>query len=191
MVAHLGKELPVKALANNDYNRSVEEWNKNLIDMKIGKPVSVKSSSLKRFIIAAKRASEFKGTNSLAAVKNAFNTLNEVSGQKTNGSPTRWSIVFDTKNLYIYFKTIINSAIREIHLKELDFSCKSPIKMIDINERLSGDITNQLKAYSTKMHFGHAFSALKKWGSEIDPDELMKQIKFIEEFPCMDYPVRK
>lgn len=153
-------------------------------------PLTVRDSSLHRFTLASDRFLSFKSNDSRMAITTAFYILEKVSGQKTKGSPP-WSIVFDTKNLQIHFKTIVNSSIREIHLQKIDFSCQSPVKMIDINEKLSGDITNKMKGYSTKMHFDHALSALKKWDIEIDPEELMKQIRFTEEFPCMDSPLTK
>jgi hypothetical protein len=127
----------------------------------------------------------------LLLIKIAFEILDEVSGQRTNGSPTRWSIVFDTKNLQIHFKTIVSPEVRMINLQKLDFSCNTPVKMIDINEPLSGDITHQLKFYSTDSHYIHAIQAFKKWGSSIDPDDLKRQIQFIENFPCEKSPKKE
>jgi len=59
--------------------------------------------------------------------------------------------------------------------------------LIDINEPLEGDITHRLKIYSNDLHFKHAFQALKKWGSNPDPNDLMQQIKYIEAFSCDKY----
>ena len=95
-----------------------------------------------------------------------------------------WSIVFDTKNLQVHFKTIVHSEIRMIDFPKLDFSCQSPVKMIDINEKLSGDITDQLKDYSFTRHFEHALYARTKWGLEMSPEELKKLIRLFEEWPC-------
>ena len=41
--------------------------------------------------------------------------------------------------------------------------------MIDVNEKLKGDITHQLKPYSSKVHFEYALKAFKNWGQAIDP----------------------
>jgi hypothetical protein len=78
----------------------------------------------------------------------------------------------------------VQSQIRTIDFQKLDFSCHSPVKLIDINEKLSGDITDQLKDYSFKYHFDHALRAAKKYGLEMTPEELKKHVQSIEEFPC-------
>lgn len=183
-IIHYGNDLPVKALSNNTYNKSINEWRSTQSLKNYENIILTKGSSIARFIIAADRIQEFKPTNSKTAVKIAFDILDKVSGQKTSGSPTRWSIVYDTKNLQIYFRTTVNPKIRLINLQKLDFSCKTPVWMIDINEPLEGDITQQLKVYSTDLHYKHALQAFKKWGSNLEPDDLIKQIKFIESFQC-------
>jgi penicillin V acylase-like amidase (Ntn superfamily) len=184
MVSHTGKDLLAQVLSNSIYEESIDEWKKMSLQKTRGEAVSINGSSLGRFIQAADRVSAFKPTGSRAAVDTAFDILEEVSGQKTKGSPTRWSIVFDTKNFRVYFKTIVHSEIRMIDLRKLDFSCQSPVKMIDINEKISGDITDQLKDYSFKLHFDHAVNAGKKWGLETSPEELKELIRFFGEFPC-------
>jgi choloylglycine hydrolase len=191
MVSHTGNNLPVKVLANSSYENSVDEWRKTMLGKNSGKPVTINNSSIRRFIGAADRVSTFKTSNSETAVNEAFDILDKVSGQKTNGSPTRWSIVFDTKNLQIYFRTIVHNEIRVVDLRKLDFSCKTPVKMIDINEKLSGEITSQLKDYSFQMHFDYAMKAWRKWGVELDSVDLENQIKYIEEFPCKSSPSKK
>jgi penicillin V acylase-like amidase (Ntn superfamily) len=185
MVAHSGKNLPVKALANTAYDRSISEWQKISRQKKNGEPgPAMGTSSRGRFVRAADRVSMFQPTDTPTAVGIAFDILDDVSVQPTSGLATCWSIVFDTKNLSIHFKTIVHSEIRMIDFQKLDFSCQSPVKMIDINEKLSGDITDQLKDYSFKLHFDHALRACKKYGLAMEPEELMKEIRIIEEFPC-------
>jgi len=185
MVTHSGNNLPVKALANTSYDRSISEWDKISMQRKNGKPVpAMGPTSRGRFIRAADRVTAFEPTNSKTAIKAAFDLLTEVGMQNGKVIATCWSIVFDTKNLQIHFKTIVHSETRMIDFHKLDFSCQSPVKMIDINEKLSGDITDQLKVYSFKLHYDHALRAAKKYGLEMEPEELKKQIRAIEEFPC-------
>jgi penicillin V acylase-like amidase (Ntn superfamily) len=191
MVTHSGKDLPVKVLANTTYDRSISEWNKISVLKTNGKPVPEMSPSLRRFTRAADMVSSSSPGDSQSAIAAAFVILEEISGQKINGGPTRWSMVFDTKDLRIHFRTIIHSEIRIIDFQSLDFSCQSQVKMIDINEKLSGDITNKLKDYSFTLHCEHALRAATKWGLKTKPEELVKRIRSVEEFPCIDSPVRK
>jgi len=179
MVTHSGKSLPVKVLANTDYECSLREWNDFVKQKKDGSPVlPMNGSSRGRFIGAAKAGIAFKPTDSKTAVMSAFDILKRISYQ------TNWSIVFDAKNLLVYFKTIVNPEIRMIDFHKLDFSCNTPVKLIDINENLSEDITDRLIDYSFEYHFEHALNAARKYGLEITPDELKAEIQWIERFQC-------
>jgi len=181
MVTHSGKDLPVKVLANNAYESSIAEWKNISLLKKNRKPIPDKGTSSRgRFLRAVERVNSFRPTDTEKAVEIAFDILKDISRANTN-----WSIVFDTKNLQIHFKTIVHSKIRTIDFQKLDFSCQTPVKMIDINERLSGDITNQLKDYSFKYHFDHALHAAKKYGLEMTSEELEKYIRAIEKFSCL------
>ncbi|MBI5020267.1 MAG: linear amide C-N hydrolase [Ignavibacteriales bacterium] len=188
MVAHSGKNLPVTVLANSTYDQSISEWNKISVLNKIVKPAAKTNSSLRRFTRAAEMVSSYEPGDSQSVINYAFEILDQVSGQKINGSPTLWSMVFDTKSRRIFFKTINHNEIRMIDFEELDFSCQSPIKMIDINERLSGDITDKLKDYSFDIHVNHATRAAKKWKMKIKSEELRQQIKTFDKFRCESSP---
>jgi choloylglycine hydrolase len=183
-VVHYGNDLPVKALSNSSYSKALDAYKASSQEVNLETIISKQGSSIGRFIIAADRIKKFQPSDFQTTISTAFEILDAVSGQKTNGSATRWSIVFDTKNLKVYFKTIVNSKIRQINLKELDFSCRATVKMIDINEPLEGDITHRMKEYSTDLHFKHALQAFKKWGSNPVPEELLKQIQFLDNFLC-------
>jgi hypothetical protein len=73
-----------------------------------------------------------------------------------------------------------------IDFHKLDFSCQSPVRMIDVNEKLSGDITDRLEEYTFKHHFEHALRAVKKYELKMTSDELKKYILDIEAFQCTD-----
>ncbi len=181
MVTHSEGFLPVKVLANTSYDRSISGWDSILMLRKKGEPVHNRDgSSLGRFTRAADRITMYQQTDTETAINIAFDILKEVSGQ------TNWSIVFDTKNLQIHFKTIINSEKGMIDFKRLDFSCKTPVKMIDINENISGDITDKLLDYSFNYHFNHAVSAANKYDLEMSTEELVKYIRSVEGMPCLE-----
>jgi len=64
------------------------------------------------------------------------------------GEHTKWSIVYDIKNMKVYFKTFESVRIKSIDLISLDFSCTSPVQMIDINSSLEGSVNTHLTNYS-------------------------------------------
>jgi hypothetical protein len=102
-VFHTGEDIPVQALANDPYQRSVDAWQK-------GKPTN---SSLKRFGVTADRVTDFQPMDAAAAVAYAFETL----GQGCAGSgSTSWSIVFDTENLRVHFHTSRNPQVRYVDI---------------------------------------------------------------------------
>ena len=63
--------------------------------------------------------------------------------------------------------------------------------MIDVNEKLKGDITHKLKPYSSKVHFEYALKAFKNWGQAIDPCTLKQNIQYLESFTCKGSKVNK
>lgn len=174
-IYHTGKNLPMKVLANNSYAESISAYYQKIQGRSV-----IENPMLLRFIKAAERVEEFNTTPSNSAVEYAFDVLDEVCGQKMKGSPTHWSIVYDTKKLQVSFRTRIHSDIRSINFKNLDFSRKSSVKMLDIHEKLSGDITKDLQDYSTEYHLQHALNAGRKWGS--DPRMIEQEIKYVEGF---------
>ncbi len=73
-------------------------------------------------------------------VKTAFTILDSVAYKNHSRTHTQWRIVFDITARKILFRTLDNPALRHVDLASLDFSCKSPVQMQDINVAVSGDI---------------------------------------------------
>ena len=185
-VIHSGNDLPVKVLANTAYASSIAEWNNITLLKKNRKPIPpTGTTSRSRFLRAVERVTAFKPTDSKSAVNIAFDILEDISRANTY-----WSIVYDTKNLQVHFKTIVHSDVRMIDFHKLDFSCQSPVKMIDVNDKLSGDITEQLVEYSYNYHFEHALTAVRKYELKMTSEELKKYILDVEAFPCLDAPMK-
>lgn len=138
MVVHTDEALPVKALTNNTYEESIDSWKKSSFVKFFQRLFS--KSSLVRFQIAADRVKSFNENGKDKAVEYAFDTLEKARDEGEAG--TQWSMVFDTENLKIYFHTRTNPEIRSIDFTMLDFSCATPVGMLDIHQDISGDISN-------------------------------------------------
>jgi hypothetical protein len=65
---------------------------------------------------------------------------------------TKWSFVYDVNHLQIYLRTNDNRNIRQINLKSIDFSCTAPVKVLDINAPLSGDVTEAFTDYTPEIN---------------------------------------
>jgi hypothetical protein len=151
-VFHTGDAVPVKALANDPYLTSVDDWQAGRLP------------DHARFRIAADRVTGFRPGDAASTVAYAFDTLDQASGQAVGGTPTQWSIVFDTANRRVYWRTSRNPQVRFVDFDSLDFACGTPVQMLDIHAPLSGDISGELGRYVFATNLQYTLSFLRKWG---------------------------
>jgi len=140
-VVYTGDSMPVRALTNSPYDESLMYWKAK----KIPSVPSHKQSSIKRFIHAADAASSFDSKAIQSPVDYAFGILKQVA----QGDKTKWSIIYDINKLQVFYHTSKNAETRMIDLKQFDFSCKSPVQVIDIDAG-SGDISKAFQAYTVE-----------------------------------------
>lgn len=148
-VVYSGESMPVRALSNTPYAESLTYWRSRKA------PLEDKWRSAERFIRAADAASSFDARAVKAPVDHAFDILKEV----VQRDKTKWSIVYDIKNLQVFYHTASNPKTRVIELKEADFSCKSPVTMIDIDAG-TGSMNGSFQPYTLQVNrklIGEAF----------------------------------
>ena len=138
LVAHSGDKLPYSTLANDTYARSLAYANST--------KAATTESSLDRFSRAAHKSREFdkRFRSEREGVDYAFMILGDVA-QKNS---TQWSIVYDQKRGRIYFRTRKRSELKSIDTTLLDYSCGTPVKVLDIDLKEAGDVTRQFKSYT-------------------------------------------
>ena len=148
MVVHRAKELPYKALANSTYEES-------LIYLKGykgfgGERVIADDSagSLDRFAKAVCGIEQYVADERGDPIAQAFEILEEVS----HGEITRWSIVYDVKNLAVQFKTGKSPKIKSLNLKDFDFNCNAPCRILDIDCDVTGDVHAFFIDYTTEIN---------------------------------------
>jgi len=174
MVSHTGESLPVAALTNSTYDVSVSAWEEN--------ELRPEENSLWRFATAANRVGTFEPSSSDAAVKYAFDTLEAVSRDDTV-----WSLVFDPVNLRVHFRTNHNPEIRYLDFSSLDFSCRTPIRFLDVHTNVSGDISDDLVAYTHAESFKYTrrfFSDFE--GANMSPILVDTLLWGLESAPCQE-----
>jgi len=142
MVYYKGTQLHVKALTNSTYAESIDRWKSNKI------PEPDKSRSIGRFIRAANMIQSYDQKTSTSPIDYAFKILSNVS----HPAYTQWSIVYDIENLTIHFHTFSNPKISHVNLKSFDYSCLTPVKIINIDHTLSGDITDKFVDYTYQLN---------------------------------------
>jgi hypothetical protein len=84
------------------------------------------------------------------AVDYAFQVLQDVV-QYASENTALWSIVYDSANKRIHFRSWNNDQIRWFDFSALDFSCTTPVKVLDINADLSGDVSNSFVDYTKEI----------------------------------------
>ena len=143
MVYHKNETMPVSALTNSTYEESVKYLKKHTGFGGQRQPVQSKSS-LDRFVSTANKVESIRAEGAGSTVDYAFEILAGVA----QGAFTKWSIVYDMRNAIIYFRTLANGKQRFVDLNALDFTCGSTVGVLDINEDLSGDVTDDLVDYT-------------------------------------------
>jgi len=147
VVVHMGDNLPIPVLANTAYAEELE-----LIKEYEGfggtKKIDLENDQMPVFNYGAKMTKEFDPSKS-SAIDFGFEML-----KKFSWSGTQWSYVCDLKNLKVYFKTQPSPEIKTLDFAAIDFSCETPVKMIDIHSFLSGPVEQYLFDYSTEYNMG-------------------------------------
>jgi len=128
LVVNRGAAMPVRALANSTYADSVAAFERARSKGEV--PTSV--SSLDRFV----RAAMLAGAGNADPIARGFEILASVAQPYF----TRWSVVYDLRAGEVYFRTEGNRAIRRVALAGFDFSCGTPVKMLDVTAGGAGDV---------------------------------------------------
>lgn len=187
MVCHTNGTLPHRVLTNNTYDLSFDYLEKNTI------PEPDRFKSIERFIRAAKMVEKYNPETSTSPIDYAFEILKSVSwsvDREWQGtsftSNTRWSIVYDQKNLRIHFRTHGNPEIRVINLDAFDFSCATPAKIFDVTANFSGDISGKFVDYTWKKNRDLIENTFTKtvFFPKLSDEQLDRLSKYPEMFVC-------
>ncbi len=141
LVAHQGETMPVPVLTNSTYKESLA------FGQERGGRAPTGSGSLERFARAAAGLAKLKERAPADPLAASFAVLESVAQQNT-----RWTIVYDQTGGSVHFRTATHTPIRSVKLAGIDFSCEAGARMLDLDAKLSGDVTGQLKPYSSEAH---------------------------------------
>lgn len=181
MLYHLNKDLPFKVLANDFYENSIE-YLKRYKDFGGNEELKENQSSLNRFARTCKLIKEYDFSGKTSPVNYSFDVLYKISQENT-----QWSIVYDLKNLKIYFRTRESTEIKNITFDALDFACNTPSKILDVNSNFGGDIVPKITDYSTSANY----DLIKYSFTNVDflkgtPEETIKSFSvFPDSFQCV------
>ncbi len=183
LVVNSGDKMPVKALANNTYQESVAYLNR-FGDFDGSEKLPNSMRSLDRFTRAAAMIGEYKDKDSKSAIDYSFEILRNVA----QGSHTKWSIVYDLRKLTVHFLTSEANSRRFIALKSFDFACASPVKTLDVNADLAGDVAEKFSDYTLAENRKLVISSFQNspFTKEISLSELEEIAKHPEKSICQN-----
>lgn len=138
MVVHKDSILPISVLANDTYKKSLE-YLETKADFGGEDTASYTSQSLDRFVNTASMIQKYDREN---IIDYSFDILKSVRG---NGN--QWNIVYDIKNMIVYYKTKDNLSRRSIKVSDVDFSCFSTSLYADIESDMINERV-EFKEYS-------------------------------------------
>ncbi len=185
LVYHTKGTLPVKVLANDIYSDNLENLK---IFKEFGGNISIShdSGSLDRFARAANMLKNYTSDNKASLVDYAFNILDNVA-QPYGAWETKWSIVYDIQKRRIYFRTISNKKVRYVDLPSFDFSCQSPVNVLDMKLAGSGNITDNFFNYTQQENFNLIRRSFKETSFSKDiPDNILELISTYPERTTCD-----
>jgi choloylglycine hydrolase len=186
LVFHTADNLPVKVLTNHTYKKSLQ-YLKTHKGFGGQEKFSFTRSSLDRFATAAKKIKDYRSQRQPATpiVEYAFDILSSIS----QGKVTVWSIVYDVTQSRIYFKTVRENEIKVVYLRDVDFTCGPPVKVLDMNADLKGNVTRQFVDYTTGMNRKMVFSVFSNYKANnflegISDSDLEELARFPETLMC-------
>lgn len=136
-----GNELPYPLLCNTLYTEEL----KNLRRYRGyggDEAVDLQNHEQERFVHGVQMIGDFDPAKD-QPIEYGFIILNQF-----DRGGTQWSLVCDLKNLKIYFRSKSSKKIKEISLKHLDLSGKSPVRMIDYHIDVEGNVEKYFSDYS-------------------------------------------
>lgn len=140
MVVHTGDDLAAPVLANDRYDRSARYLSQHRGFGGNRRPANT-AASLDRFV---RGADSWRSDVAIEdPVEHAFETLDAVS----QGSRTKWTIVYDMSSGVVHYRTYRSRERKHFALADADFDCDTPVRVIDLNAPVAGDLNEHLVAY--------------------------------------------
>ncbi|MCK4940753.1 linear amide C-N hydrolase, partial [candidate division WOR-3 bacterium] len=147
MVVHRGRDLPQSALTNSTYASSIRMY-EDFVNDETKESFLVADYSLKRFVWAARGVEEWNPESNESSIDYAFEILDKVSVPAT-----MFRIVYDPGNNRIYYFNRSNPHVRSIDCSAFEYSCETPVKVLDINAGQPGDVTVMFTDYTYEMNY--------------------------------------
>jgi penicillin V acylase-like amidase (Ntn superfamily) len=185
LVCHTGHTLPITALANDTYDKSLAHL-KQHTGFGGTKQIPFGSwGSLDRFVCAAEAVKKYRSGAGKPVIEYAFDTLAGVR----QGDGTKWTIVYDLKKMEIHYKTVRYPKVKTIRLRDCDFDCRTPVQVISINTAHAGLLNPHFHHYETDLSRWLVYYSFRHTDFLFQgiPDEALEVLAEYGDAPAMYY----
>ncbi len=163
-----GRDLPVKALVNEFYPKS--------IDRQRGRPAvdaMAFGGSGNRMATLRKRLKLYRAGRPEGPVSYAMETLDQVSA----GAYTQWRVLYDQQARLAYWRCAPDEPLRWIDLKKLNFSCGQQVLAIAVERPVTGEANAHLSSFTSQDNRNLVRQTLKESRSVLPvPEELWSAV---------------
>jgi penicillin V acylase-like amidase (Ntn superfamily) len=174
MTVYRDGTLPVPATVNSTYESCLETGDDP-------------SGRFKRIVDALAAYDATTDADGLGYVYSML--LNDLRNQLPPPVETLWSVVFDLNAMRLYISTVQNSELRYVDFGDFDFSCQTPVEVLDINGPGSGNVRSAFVPYTTAfndMMVRRTYDIYSSYGQTTSEDVLEKIIAFPDTTTCAD-----
>ncbi|MCB1158939.1 MAG: linear amide C-N hydrolase [Leptospiraceae bacterium] len=194
MIVYSKDTLPTIALTNEPYPKMLKE-DINYSDKEYTS-IPKGFSSEERFCRISHLIKNYKEEKD--GIKYSFHTLNEVKFEPNWYHKLRnflfkdpllysyWNIVYNTKKKEIHFRSKDSNKIKEVSLEAFDFSCKTPVKTLDVNYEKMGKVNSDFKNYTRKDNEKIISLSYANWGDVLPKQAQDFLIDYPEKLPCQE-----
>ncbi|MBD3235209.1 MAG: linear amide C-N hydrolase [Candidatus Eisenbacteria bacterium] len=183
MVVHSGRAADGMVLTNNTWNRS-RAFRERVDRDSTGAAFQEGGWSLKRFVLAGRALRNRDALDAEDAVAQAFEILEDVSWEGQGG--TQWRIVYEPDARRIHFRTLSHPAIKHLDLRNLDYVCGTPVRVLDLAQPEGGDASDAWEDYFREANLELIRTAYRKteFLGEISDEAIRWMARYPETMPC-------
>jgi choloylglycine hydrolase len=176
-----------KVLTNDSYEQSVDHLS-HFDGFGGTLPIPDDNSSLSRFVRISHQLNEFRNGQRNNVIEGSFTMLNSVRVGLVNLENTSlWNIVYDFQKMRANFVHTLVGLKKSIDFAGLDFSCKTPRKVYNIESHQgTGDISSELLNYKTSFNQRIVQLSVKDFAQKLPPGTVERLIEYPEKLNCLE-----
>lgn len=191
LVLHTNDSMPFRILSNDSYSKSIN-YLKNYSGFGGNKPIPEMTFGVEEIIaIGCARIKSFSNEQA-DIITSAFSILHDIGFNKylppksVNVHPnygTQYTVVFDLRNLSVYFKTKSNGNIRKLDFSFFDPCCMAGMKILEIENTIRGNVNKLFTDYSLDKNRAYLLER-KKSSKELSNELIEFLSQYAESFSC-------